>query len=93
LDAARALALGASLVGMGLPFLRAAADGEAALHDFLEQFLLELKVAMQLSGAATIGQLQLVPVVVTGATREWLEQRGFGDELRVLARRDRFGPP
>jgi isopentenyl-diphosphate Delta-isomerase len=89
LDAARALALGASLVGMGLPFLRAAADGEAALHDFLEQFLLELKVAMQLSGAATIGQLQLVPVVVTGATHEWLEQRGFGDELRVLARRGR----
>jgi isopentenyl-diphosphate delta-isomerase len=93
LDAARALALGASLVGMGLPFLRAAAEGEAALRDFLEQFLLELRVAMQLSGAATIGQLQLVPVVVTGATQEWLEQRGFGDELRALARRGREWSP
>jgi isopentenyl-diphosphate Delta-isomerase len=89
LDAARAVALGASLVGMGFPFLKAAAEGEAALRDFLEQFLLEFKVAMQLSGAATVDQLQSVPVVITGASREWLDQRGFGDELRALARRGR----
>jgi|SRR5579871_627104 isopentenyl-diphosphate delta-isomerase len=87
LDAARALALGATLVGMGFPFLKAASEGETALREFLEQFLAELRVAMQLSGAATIADLQRAPVVVTGATREWLEQRGFGVELRALARR------
>ena len=89
LDAARALALGASLVGMGFPFLKAATQGEAVLRDFLDKFLAELKVAMQLSGAATVEQLQSRPVVVTGASREWLEQRGFGDELRAMARRGR----
>ncbi|MGO8946247.1 MAG: type 2 isopentenyl-diphosphate Delta-isomerase [Ktedonobacterales bacterium] len=89
LDAARALALGASLVGMGFPFLKAATQGETALRDFLEQFLAELKVAMQLSGASTVAQLQSRPIVVTGASREWLEQRGFGHELRAMARRAR----
>jgi isopentenyl-diphosphate delta-isomerase len=89
LDAARALGLGAGLVGVGFPFLKAAADGEAALREFLEQFLVELKVAMQLSGAGTLEQLRAAPVVVTGATREWLEQRGFGGQLRALAKRGR----
>jgi len=89
LDAARGLALGATLVGMGFPFLKAAMEGETALRDFLEQFLAELKVAMQLSGAATLDQLQSVPIVVTGASREWLEQRGFERELRTMACRGR----
>lgn len=89
LDAARALGLGAALVGMGFPFLKAAADGETALREFLEQFLLELKVAMQLCGAGTLEQLRSAPVVVTGATREWLEQRGFGGQLRTMAKRGR----
>ena len=44
---------------------------------------------MQLTGAATVADLRRVPVVVMGATREWLEQRGFGDELAALARRGR----
>ncbi|HKB48773.1 MAG TPA: alpha-hydroxy-acid oxidizing protein, partial [Ktedonobacterales bacterium] len=87
LDAARALTLGARLVGMGFPFLKAASEGEDALRAFMEQFIAELKVAMQLSGANTISALAGVPAVVTGATREWLELRGFGRVLRRLARR------
>jgi isopentenyl-diphosphate delta-isomerase len=89
LDAARALALGATLVGVGYPFLRAASAGEEALRAYLAQLLEELRVAMQLTGAATIAELRRVPVVVTGATREWLELRGFAGELRELARRGR----
>ncbi len=89
LDAARALSLGATLVGMGFPFLKAATEGEGALREFLDQFLVELKVAMQLCGATALDQLPARPVVVTGATREWLEQRGFGEELRGMARRGR----
>ncbi len=89
LDAARALALGATLVGMGFPFLEAASKSLDAVRAFLDQFLAELRVAMQLTGAANIAALGRVPVVVTGATREWLELRGFADEVHRLARRGR----
>jgi isopentenyl-diphosphate delta-isomerase len=87
LDVARALVLGATLVGMGFPFLQAASEGLPALRAFLDQTLRELRVAMQLAGAATVAQMRQTPVVVTGATREWLELRGFGNEVRHLARR------
>lgn len=87
LDAARALALGATLVGMGFPFLKAASEGEGPLREFLDQFLRELRVTMQLAGAAGTAQMRATPVIVTGATREWLELRGFGNELRLMARR------
>ncbi len=87
LDAARALALGATLVGMGYPFLKAASEGEDAVRAFLDQFLAELRVAMQLTSSANLAALRRAPVVVTGATREWLETRGFGDVLRAMARR------
>lgn len=87
LDAARAIALGATLVGMGFPFLKAASESLEAVRAFLDQFLAELRVAMQLAGAADIAALRRVPVVVLGATRDWLDQRGFGDDLRALARR------
>lgn len=89
LDAARALALGATLVGMGFPFLKAASEGEDAVREFLDQFITELTVAMQLSGAATVEDLRQVPVVVGGATRDWLEMRGFGEALRRMAQRGR----
>lgn len=87
LDAARALALGATLIGMGFPFLKAAAESESAVREFLEQFLAELRVAMQLTGSSSVTALRSAPVVVTGATREWLEMRGFSDTLRTLAQR------
>jgi isopentenyl-diphosphate delta-isomerase len=87
LDAARALALGATLIGMGFPFLKAASESLDAVREFLEQFLAELRVAMQLTGAASVAAMQQRPVVVTGQTREWLAARGFEGELHTLARR------
>jgi isopentenyl-diphosphate delta-isomerase len=89
LDAARALALGASLVGMGFPFLKAASEGLDAVRGFLGEFVNELKVAMQLAGAGSVQALRDVPVVVGGATRDWLDLRGFDDMLRQFARRGR----
>lgn len=85
LDIARALALGASLVGMAFPFLRAASVSFAAVCELLEGLILELQVAMQLSGAAGITQLRQVDVVVTGETYHWLHQRGFDETLNALA--------
>jgi isopentenyl-diphosphate delta-isomerase len=87
LDVARALALGATLVGMGFPFLKAASESYEAVCELLERVVAELKVAMQLSGAATIGQLQEVDVVVGGETRDWLVMRGFEETLRGMASR------
>ena len=87
LDMARALALGATLVGIGFPFLKAASESYEAVCELLETIVAELKVAMQLSGAATIGQLQQTDIVVTGETRTWLSMRGFEEELQSMARR------
>jgi isopentenyl-diphosphate delta-isomerase len=87
LDMARALALGATLVGIGFPFLKAASQGFDAVCELLETIVAELKVAMQLSGAASIEQLQQADIVVTGETRNWLSMRGFEEELKSIAQR------
>ena len=87
LDMARALALGATLVGMGFPFLKAASQSYDAVCELLETIVAELKVAMQLSGAASLEQLQQTDLVVTGETRNWLSMRGFEEELKSMAQR------
>jgi isopentenyl-diphosphate delta-isomerase len=89
LDVARALALGATLVAMGFPFLKAASEGEEALRRFFEGVVAELRVAMQLVGGQTVAELARMPVVLTGPTREWLDVRGFDEQVRALARRGR----
>jgi isopentenyl-diphosphate delta-isomerase len=48
LDIARALALGATIVGMGFPFLKAASQSYDAVCELLETIMAELKVAMRL---------------------------------------------
>ncbi len=87
LDMARALAMGATLVGMGFPFLKAASESYEAVCELLEGVVTELKVAMQLSGAASIEHLQQADIVITGETRNWLTMRGFEEELKAMARR------
>lgn len=87
LDIARALALGATLVGMGFPFLKAASQSYEAICALLETVVAQLKVAMQLSGAANIAQMRQVDVVVTGETRNWLTLRGFEADLKAMAQR------
>jgi isopentenyl-diphosphate delta-isomerase len=87
LDVARALALGASLAGIGFPFLKAASQSYERVCEVIESIIKQMRVAMQLSGAANLSQLNDVDVVVTGATREWLSLRGFDDELKAMAQR------
>jgi isopentenyl-diphosphate delta-isomerase len=85
LDVARALALGTTLVGIGFPFLKAASESYEKVCELLESIVAQLKVAMQLSGSATIAQLRQADIVVTGASREWLTLRGFEDDLKGMA--------
>lgn len=87
LDAARALALGATLVGIGFPFLKAASESYEKVCELLETTIIELKVAMQLSGAGSIAELREVDVIVGGETRNWLTMRGFEDQLKTMANR------
>jgi isopentenyl-diphosphate Delta-isomerase len=58
LEVAKALSLGADLVGMAWPFLQAAAISEAALFDRVELLLAELKTAMFCTSSATLRQLR-----------------------------------
>lgn len=57
-DAAKALALGADVVGMALPLLRPALDSADAVVEHLESVLWELRVAMYGSGAPTVSALR-----------------------------------
>ncbi len=77
LDAARALALGASLVGVARPLLQAALLGPGAVDEFVAQFLEELRTVLFLTGSLNAGELRGKPRVVLGETREWLAQLGY----------------
>ncbi|NHK30096.1 MAG: type 2 isopentenyl-diphosphate Delta-isomerase [Asgard group archaeon] len=80
LQAAKALSLGANLVGIGLPLACLASSGtEKQLIDWMEQFIHELKTAMFLIGVPTVEDLLLAPLVVTGKTLEWINSRGIVD--------------
>ena len=73
LDAAKALSLGASMVGIGRPLLEQAIHGEAALSEWIESFADQLRTATFLSGVATAADLPHAQHVVTGPTRDWIE--------------------
>ena len=86
LDAAKALALGATAVGVGRPLLQAALEGAEAIDRWLAQFALELRTATFLSGLKRARDLSTRPPVVTGETRLWIDQLGYTPR-RPAARR------
>lgn len=73
-DAAKALALGATLVGVGRPALEAASRGEDALVDYVETFLLELRTAMFLTGSRNLSALRQARTVIRGDLAAWCDQ-------------------
>ena len=77
LDAAKALALGATIVGVGRPLLQTALQGEQACMDWLASFELELRTAVFLSGLKRASDLGRAPVVITGRSRAWLDQLAY----------------
>jgi isopentenyl-diphosphate delta-isomerase len=51
---AKALALGADLVGLALPFLRAAEESDTAVTALIEELLVTLRIALFASGTRTV---------------------------------------
>jgi isopentenyl-diphosphate delta-isomerase len=87
LDAAKALALGATCVGVGRPLLQAALRGESEVNRWIDAFELELRTAVFLSGVRRATDLRRAQVVVTGASRQWLDQLGYRRASAATARR------
>ena len=83
LDAAKALALGATAVGVGRPLLQAALKGEQACLEWLAAFELELRTAVFLSGIKRAADLSRASAVITGRSRAWMDQLGYRRAIRA----------
>lgn len=77
MDAAKCIALGASLCGIALPLVAPALKGQKDVVEKLLLIIEELRAAMFLCGRSTVEELGNTPLVITGKTKEFLEQRGF----------------
>lgn len=77
LDAAKALSLGASAVGLGRPVLEAALRDDSGAVDEMAMFIDELRLAILLTGCASIGDMRAHRPVITGHTATWASQRGL----------------
>lgn len=77
-EIAKAIALGAGAAGMAGYFLKVLMkEGLEALIEEINNMHSELKVIMTALGAANITQLQHSPIIITGGTHHWLNERGI----------------
>lgn len=80
LDAAKALVLGADLVGIGLPLFRASVRGKEEAVKWLEEFVRELKTALFLTGCSDLEDLENCSLSITGKTRDLFVSRGLNPD-------------
>ncbi|MET7397972.1 type 2 isopentenyl-diphosphate Delta-isomerase [Dactylosporangium sp. NPDC005572] len=76
-EAAKAIALGATAVSVGRPLLECAMQSEDAVVEWIDTFEAALRAALFLSGCRTLADLRTAPRVVLGDTRHWLDQLGL----------------
>ena len=74
LDAAKAIAMGATAVGVARPLLQAALQGDDALDAWIEDFRTGLVAAMYLTGSTNVAALARARTVITGQTADWIRQ-------------------
>lgn len=58
MEVAKAIALGADLAGLAFPFLQAASESEAALDEFIELLIAEIKTVLFCTGNANLTELK-----------------------------------
>ena len=76
MHAAKALALGAQVVGVALPVLRAyVAGGVAGVEEYLLALITELRAALMLCGCAGVAEMNLERAIIGGQLLEWATQR------------------
>ncbi len=75
LDCARAIALGAQLAGMALPWLKAAFnEGYEAAMQFGQTTIQALQVACLLTGSNNLDELRAAPRILGPNLRRWIER-------------------
>lgn len=90
LDAIKALSLGASLVGIAGPILKALlASGLEGAMRFIEDLHQQMRLIMTAVGARTIDQLRSVPVIIQGKSLEWCKERGIPTEIYARRKLER----
>jgi isopentenyl-diphosphate delta-isomerase len=76
--AVKSLALGANAVAVaGMAAKILLSEGREALVLRLKNCLKELKMVMVMLGCSSIEELHRTPLVITGRTREWLQERSI----------------
>ncbi len=78
LQAAKALGIGADLVGMAGILLKVLQrNGKEALRHWMETYLYRLKAIFLMTGSKNIKDIRNCPAVITGRTGQWLQARGI----------------
>jgi isopentenyl-diphosphate delta-isomerase len=78
IDMAKGLALGANAIGFAGYFLRILIEnGIESLMTEIDTLHNELMLIMTALGARTIGDLRRAPLIISGETYHWLNQRGI----------------
>ena len=75
LDIVKSIVLGADLGGLASPIIKADnAGGEQEIEKALNKIIKEIKIACYLLGCKNIKELKKKKPVITGKTKEWIEQ-------------------
>ncbi len=81
LDVAKALAMGADVVGLSSILLNIfIKEGAEALDDYMDRFIYSLRAVLLMSGAVDLMAMRQKPVIITGRTRDWLQARGVSPD-------------
>ncbi|MGG1675125.1 type 2 isopentenyl-diphosphate Delta-isomerase [Neobacillus sp. NRS-1170] len=86
IEMVKGLAIGADAIGIAGYFLRILVDhGVDCLMNELENLHKEMIMIMTALGARTISDLKRIPLIITGETCHWLNQRGI--DTRTFSQR------
>ncbi len=77
-DAAKAISMGADLIGIAAPFLKVLlAQGVEELDAEISEFKYRLQAVFLMTGSRNRQEIRKKPLVITGETAEWLRARGI----------------